>query len=91
MFDDGVGSALGHWDGISRMLRAGGTYYEPKYFGDGLAIAVSKRSRSEARSIKLSNGFAGSYEELVLRYFLALSDRRGSEQIAVDELPGASR
>lgn len=74
LFDDGI--SLSYWV-IGTASREccelrGGAYYEPKYFGDGLAIAVSKRDQdlkhllNEAlKRVRES----GRYEELVLRYF----------------------
>ena len=74
VFDDGIG--LSFW-GVGTISHEccelrGGAYYEPKYFGDGLAIAVSKRDpglkhllNDALRRVRAS----GRYEELVLRYF----------------------
>ncbi|HEX7075456.1 MAG TPA: transporter substrate-binding domain-containing protein [Hyphomicrobiaceae bacterium] len=74
VFDDGIGLSFWVVGTISHEcceLR-GGAYYEPKYFGDGLAIAVSKRDpnlkhllNDALKRVRAS----GRYEELVLRYF----------------------
>lgn len=74
LFGDGI--SLSYWviGTVSREcceLR-GGAYYEPKFFGDGLAIAVSKRDQSLKallnQALKRVRE-SGRYEELVLRYF----------------------
>ncbi len=74
VFDDGISLSFWVVGTASREcceLR-GGAYYEPKYFGDGLAIAVSKRDpnlkhllNEALKRVRES----GRYEELVLRYF----------------------
>ncbi|MFT5509627.1 MAG: polar amino acid transport system substrate-binding protein [Hyphomicrobiaceae bacterium] len=74
VFDDGIGLAF--WAngslsrGCCRLLV--GAYFEPAYFGDGLAIAVGKNDRAlrgqlnaALRRIKRS----GRFNELVERYF----------------------
>lgn len=74
VFDDGI--SLSFWVAGTTSRECcelrGGAYYEPKYFGDGLAIAVSKRDQdlkhllNEAlKRVRTS----GRFEELVLRYF----------------------
>jgi polar amino acid transport system substrate-binding protein len=74
IFDDGIG--LGNWLGGSASRDCceykGGPYFEPRFFGDGLAIAVPK-GNAEVR--RLINGAlqrvraSGRLEELVQRYF----------------------
>ncbi len=74
VFDDGIG--LGFWVGgtASRECCAlkGGAFHEAKFFGDGLAIAVSKRDPALKallnRSLQRVRA-SGRFEELVLRYF----------------------
>lgn len=56
------------------MLRAhgGAIYLEPKYFGDGVAIAVGKTDvtlRSDLNGALKRLRANGRFEELVLRYF----------------------
>jgi polar amino acid transport system substrate-binding protein len=73
-FDDGI--SLAFWVGGTSSKDCcelkGGAFHEPKFFGDGIAIAVPKRDpqlkvllNSALRRIRAS----GRYEELVLRYF----------------------
>lgn len=74
LFDDGIG--LVFW--VNGALSAnccemkGGPFFEPRFFGDGLAIAVS---RQDPELKRLINGAlarlrqTGRYEELLLRYF----------------------
>ena len=73
-FDDGTGLAF--WLEGTQSNKCcefkGGPYLEPKYFGDGVAIAVRKGDRSLQRL--LNTGLErlranGRYEELFLRYF----------------------
>jgi len=74
LFDDGISLSFWVVGTVSHEcceLR-GGAYYEPKFFGDGLAIAVSKRDpdlkhllNDALKRVRTS----GRYEELVLRYF----------------------
>jgi len=74
LFDDGISLSFWVVGTASREcceLR-GGAYYEPKFFSDGLAIAVSKRDQDlkhllndALKRVRTS----GRYEELVLRYF----------------------
>ncbi|CAN0213768.1 unnamed protein product [Phaeothamnion confervicola] len=74
VFDDGVSLVL--WiNGESSKgccdLR-GGPYLEPKYFGDGIAIAVGKADfalRGEVNTAIRKLRASGRFEELVLRYF----------------------
>ena len=50
----------------------GGPYLEPKYFGDGIAIAVAKSEpqlRGEINAALRKLRASGRFEELVLRYF----------------------
>jgi polar amino acid transport system substrate-binding protein len=74
IFDDGI--SLAFWVGGTSSKDCcelkGGPFHEPKFFGDGIAIAVPKRDpqlkvllNSALRRIRAS----GRYEELVLRYF----------------------
>ena len=74
LFDDGIGLAF--WlNGTGSKACCefkGGPFGEPKYFGDGVAIAVNR----EDQQLKLLINAAlrrlrenGRYEELVLRYF----------------------
>ncbi|HKD56816.1 MAG TPA: transporter substrate-binding domain-containing protein [Hyphomicrobiaceae bacterium] len=74
LFDDGI--SLAFWlNGTASKACCefkGGPFGEPKYFGDGVAIAVS---RDDPRLKSLINAAlrrlreSGRYEELVLRYF----------------------
>ncbi len=74
IFDDGISLVL--WiNGESSKgccdLR-GGPYLEPKYFGDGIAIAVGKTDlalRGEINGAIRKLRASGRFEELVLRYF----------------------
>jgi polar amino acid transport system substrate-binding protein len=74
LFDDGI--SLAFWIGGTASKDCcelkGGPYHEPKFFGDGIAIAVPKRDpqlkvllNGALRRIRAS----GRLEELVLRYF----------------------
>jgi polar amino acid transport system substrate-binding protein len=74
VFDDGIGLAFWINGTLSRRcceLR-GGPYFEPRYFGDGLAIAVP---RSDPQIKALINAAlhkiraTGRFDELVSRYF----------------------
>ncbi len=74
IFDDGLSLAFWINGTLSRQcceLR-GGAYLEPKYFGDGLAIAVGKE---DTQIRMLINGAlhkirrSGRFEELLTRYF----------------------
>jgi polar amino acid transport system substrate-binding protein len=74
LFDDGIG--LVFWlNGTSSKACCefkGGPFAEPKFFGDGIGIAVR---RNDAQLKRLINGAlrrlreGGRYEELLLRYF----------------------
>jgi len=73
-FDDGT--SLAFWLEGTQSSKCcefkGGAYVEPKYFGDGVAIAVRKGDRQLQRL--LNTGLdrlraSGRYEELFLRYF----------------------
>lgn len=74
LFGDGIGLSFWVIGTVSEEcceLR-GGAYYEPKFFGDGLAIAVSKRDQSLKALLNQALKRVretGRYEELVLRYF----------------------
>lgn len=74
VFDDGVSLVL--WingeasKGCCELI--GGPYLEPKYFGDGIAIAVPKADiqlRGEINGALRKLRASGRFEELVLRYF----------------------
>lgn len=74
LFDDGIGLAFWLNGSLSRKCCEfrGGPYFEPKYFGNGIAIAVPK-SDPDIRT--LINGAiervrqSGRFQELVDRYF----------------------
>ncbi len=74
IFDDGVGLVLWINGEASRAccdLR-GGPYLEPKFFGDGIAIAVGKADgtlRGDINGAIRRLRASGRFEELVLRYF----------------------
>lgn len=74
IFDDGVGLILWLNGTLSRAcceLR-GGAFLEPKYFGEGLAIAVRREDhelRSELNAALRRIRESGRLEELMLRYF----------------------
>jgi polar amino acid transport system substrate-binding protein len=74
VFDDGISLVL--WingeasKGCCELV--GGPYLEPKYFGDGIAIAVAKADiqlRGEINGVLRKLRASGRFEELVLRYF----------------------
>lgn len=74
VFDDGISLVL--WingeasKGCCELI--GGPYLEPKYFGDGIAIAVGKSDiqlRGEINAVLRKLRASGRFEELVLRYF----------------------
>jgi polar amino acid transport system substrate-binding protein len=74
VFDDGISLAFWLNGTLSRQCceMKGGPFLEPKYFGDGLAIAVPKND-PEIRSL-LNEALkrvraSGRFEELVQRYF----------------------
>jgi polar amino acid transport system substrate-binding protein len=74
VFDDGISLAFWLNGTLSRQCceMKGGPYLEPKYFGDGIAIAVPK---TDPEIKALLNGAlkrvraSGRFEELVQRYF----------------------
>lgn len=74
IFDDGVSLAFWVNGALSRACceLAGGPYFEPRYFGNGLAIAVKKGDRQLRASLdgaiqRLRT--AGRLEELIQRHF----------------------
>ncbi|MCL4768369.1 MAG: transporter substrate-binding domain-containing protein [Hyphomicrobiaceae bacterium] len=74
VFDDGI--SLGFWVAGTASRECcelkGGAFHEPKFFGDGLAIAVPKRDQQLKSLINQALKrvrASGRYEELVLRYF----------------------
>ena len=74
LFDDGVSLVL--WlngTGSKECCEfKGGPFLEPKYFGDGIAIAVAKgdwQLRAELNQAVRRLRASGRFEELVLRYF----------------------
>lgn len=74
LFDDGIGLAL--WiNGTSSSecceLR-GGPFLEPRYFGEGIAIAITKadpRLKSELNAALKRVRASGRFDEIVLQYF----------------------
>ena len=74
VFEDGVSLAFWVAGTLSRDCceLKGGPFHEPRYFGDGLAIAIPKRDQALKgllnRALKRVRA-SGRYEELVLRYF----------------------
>lgn len=74
LFDDGISLVLWINGEASKACcdLKGGPYLEPKYFGDGIAIAVSKSDpqlRADLNSALRKLRASGRFEELVLRYF----------------------
>ncbi len=74
VFDDGIGLVFWVNGSLSQECceLKGGPYYEPKFFGDGLAITVRRQDPELKRLInrtleRLRRN--GRYEELILRYF----------------------
>jgi polar amino acid transport system substrate-binding protein len=74
VFGDGIGLVL--WiNGESSKgccELKGGPYLEPKYFGDGIAIAIPKNDaqlKSDINAALRKLRASGRFEELVLRYF----------------------
>lgn len=74
IFDDGIGLNLWTNGTLSKECCEirGGPFLEPRFFGDGIAIAVAKNDRAlraelnqALRKIRAS----GRFEELLLRYF----------------------
>lgn len=74
VFDDGIGLAFWINGTVSRRcceLR-GGPYFEPKFFGDGLAIAVPKNDpqiKALLNAALHKIRATGRFDELVSRYF----------------------
>ncbi len=74
VFADGIGLVLwinGESSEACCELK-GGPYLEPKYFGDGIAIAVPKNEpqlKSDLNASMRKLRASGRFEELVLRYF----------------------
>ncbi|MGQ0673948.1 MAG: transporter substrate-binding domain-containing protein [Hyphomicrobium sp.] len=73
-FDDGIGLAF--WIGGTLSRRCcefrGGAYFEPKFFGDGLAIALPRNDLPLKASINMALKQvrqSGRLDELVERYF----------------------
>ena len=74
VFDDGISLVLWINGEASKGCceLKGGPYLEPKYFGDGIAIAVAKADlplRGEINTALRKLRASGRFEELVLRYF----------------------
>ncbi|MGE0630032.1 MAG: transporter substrate-binding domain-containing protein, partial [Hyphomicrobiaceae bacterium] len=74
VFDDGISLILWINGELSKGCceLKGGPYLEPKYFGDGVAIAVAKGDyllRNELNAALRRLRESGRFEELVLRYF----------------------
>lgn len=74
VFDDGISLVLWINGEASKGCcdLKGGPYLEPKYFGDGIAIAVAKSDgqlRGELNAALRKLRASGRFEELVLRYF----------------------
>jgi polar amino acid transport system substrate-binding protein len=74
VFDDGISLVLWINGEVSKGCceLKGGPYLEPKYFGDGIAIAVGKQERQLRADLNASLKrlkARGRFEELVLRYF----------------------
>lgn len=74
VFGDGIGLVFWVNGSLSQECceLKGGPYYEPRFFGDGLAITVPRQDRDLKRLInrtleRLRRN--GRYEELMLRYF----------------------
>ena len=74
VFGDGIGLVFWVNGSLSQECceLKGGPYYEPKFFGDGLAITVPRQDAELKRLInrtleRLRRN--GRYEELILRYF----------------------
>ena len=74
IFDDGI--SLGFWVSGTNSKECcelrGGAFLEPKFFGDGLAIAVPRRDPALKSLLNRAlHGVreSGRFEELVLRYF----------------------
>ncbi|MGE0764827.1 MAG: transporter substrate-binding domain-containing protein [Hyphomicrobiaceae bacterium] len=73
-FGDGIGLTFWINGTLSRgcCTLKGGPFYEPKYFGDGVGIVISKRDpqlKGLINSALARIRASGRYEELMLRYF----------------------
>jgi polar amino acid transport system substrate-binding protein len=74
VFDDGIGLIFWINGTLSKECceLAGGPFYDPKYFGDGIGIAVAKSDGALKALINQALRRVretGRYEELMLRYF----------------------
>jgi polar amino acid transport system substrate-binding protein len=74
VFDDGISLVLWINGEASKACceLKGGPYLEPKFFGDGIAIAIPKADwqlRSDLNGALRKLRASGRFEELVLRYF----------------------
>ncbi len=74
VFDDGVGLVFWVNGSLSQECceLKGGPYFEPKFFGDGLAITIPRQDAELKRLINRTLDRLrrnGRYEELILRYF----------------------
>jgi polar amino acid transport system substrate-binding protein len=74
IFDDGISLNLWTNGTLSKECceLKGGPFQEPKYFGDGIAIAVAKNDRAlraELNQALRRVRASGRFEELLLRYF----------------------
>lgn len=74
LFDDGISLVLWINGEASKGCcdLKGGPYLEPKYFGDGIAIAVARNDwqlRGDLNTALRKLRASGRFEELVLRYF----------------------
>ena len=74
IFDDGISLNLWTNGTLSKECCEikGGAFLEPKYFGDGIAIAVAKNDRALRADLNKALGRIranGHFEELLLRYF----------------------
>lgn len=74
VFDDGI--SLSFWLGGTSSkdccVFRGGAFFEPRYFGDGMAIAIAKGDpelRQQLNAALRQVRASGRYEELVQRYF----------------------
>lgn len=74
VFDDGISLVLWINGEVSKGCceLKGGPYLEPKYFGDGIAIALQKNDptlKADVNGALRKLRASGRFEELVLRYF----------------------
>jgi polar amino acid transport system substrate-binding protein len=74
VFDDGIGLIFWINGTLSKECceMAGGPFYDPKYFGDGIGIAVAQSDGTLKALINQALRRVretGRYEELLLRYF----------------------